>query len=63
MSKFEVVRPREKTIMRSIRLRESLDEAIDEIARETGESKSYVIDSLIEAGLRLHRGELKVTEA
>jgi len=38
----------EKRVIRSFRLRKKLDDRLNEIAEKTGETKTYVVESLLE---------------
>lgn len=59
-----IVTPKEKEVrvMRSIRMPQRLDDEITRIAEETGASKTLAMEQLLEAGIRLHRGEWQLRE-
>jgi predicted transcriptional regulator len=50
----EIIKPRRsgKIVSRSFRLREHVDDELQRIAEETGESKTYVLESLLEFAIK-----------
>jgi predicted transcriptional regulator len=56
-----VIEKREKTkkIPQNFRLRPEIVAKVEKIARELGESKTYVIESLLEYGIRAYEKEKK----
>ena len=58
-----VIKPRkqEKRIFRSFRLRPDLVEMLEQIAAQTGESKTYVLESLLDYAIEAYEKEKKGT--
>ena len=50
-------RDTEKKVFKSFRLKPELVKKIEEIAKETGETKTYVLESLLEYGIEAYEKE------
>ena len=58
---MEIIKKRKpvKRVVRSYRIREDLIKKIDSIALSIGESRTYILESLIEYGLEAYEKENK----
>jgi hypothetical protein len=55
-------RKTEKRIVRSYRIREDLIKKIEKIAQEMGESRTYILESLLDYAVEAHEKEMKILQ-
>ena len=56
---MSIIEPRDSTkrVVRSFRLKKTLDDKLGKIADNLGETKTYVVESLLEYAIRLYEKE------